>query len=83
MSFAEGKKEVKKMKTINGKIAIAAMFIILVSTGMATAASWDYGTSLQKARHGLDVIEYNNKIYAIGGWYSTTSQLTGIVTTDF
>lgn len=38
-----------------------------VSEGVNTVV-WCFGPSLNVARHGLDVIEYANKIYAIGGW---------------
>ncbi|MCK4577937.1 MAG: hypothetical protein KAU50_04055, partial [Candidatus Marinimicrobia bacterium] len=29
---------------------------------------WYFGSSLNYARHGLDVVSHNGKIYAIGGW---------------
>ncbi|RLG99284.1 hypothetical protein DRO38_07940, partial [Candidatus Bathyarchaeota archaeon] len=38
-----------------------------VSNGVNNV-KWYFGPSLNVARHGLDVIVYANKIYAIGGW---------------
>jgi hypothetical protein len=34
----------------------------------AGGTAWYFGPSMTYARHGLDVVEYGGKIYAIGGW---------------
>ena len=43
------------------------------STGLGSGRSlWYFGPTLNYARYGLDAIEHNGKIYAIGGWDEDT-----------
>jgi len=46
-------------------------FIILClifSAVRLVSAQWYFGPNLNQARHGLDVVDYQGNIYAIGGW---------------
>ena len=50
------------MKKIN------TILLLLLLISQITIAQWSNGWHLAVARSGLDVVEYNGKIYAIGGW---------------
>jgi len=45
-----------------------ALIVSFTFTFSSNLFSRDFGPSLNHARHGLDAIEYNGDIYAIGGW---------------
>jgi N-acetylneuraminic acid mutarotase len=47
---------------------LAGIGILLVFPAAGLAQTWITGPSLAYARHGLDTIEHDGDIYAIGGW---------------
>jgi hypothetical protein len=44
------------------------ILLTLAFSYYADGSPWDFGPSLNYARHGLDVVDHNGNIYAIGGW---------------
>ncbi len=63
------------MQTMNQRIFAFALGIglLLIFPASGFGQSWTYGPSLNQARHGLDLVEHNGDIYAIGGWNGGTT----------
>ena len=49
---------------------IGIIITLLLTPHLSSADQWYFGPSLNYERGGLDVVCYNENIYAIGGWHS-------------
>ena len=49
------------------KVSMIAL-VLFTFASVAEGQAWQAGPDLGFARHGLDVVEYNGDLYAVGGW---------------
>ena len=58
------------MKVVQKRVYTLLMVVLLIFTFSfhADGYPWDFGPSMNHARHGLDVVDYKGNIYALGGW---------------
>lgn len=60
------------MKIYKGILLAICIVILTIGTSYASTG-WSFGPPLNVPRYGLGVVEYSNKIYAVGGWEGTTA----------
>lgn len=60
------------MKNADNRIISVGIALFLILAFPAIGVAWVPGPSLDTARHGLDVVEHDGDIYAVGGWNGGT-----------